>query len=182
MTTSVRGAKTMVDVNSRGMRMMGPVRIACLALVAGAGVGVAAFLTARYGPVGRSWSFRGNGALAVYSAVPALLAMAWTAAVLRHRAGAQWVRGTVAAGIVGLMLAFADAVLLPLFGIGADQAVGPLVLLALVAWTFIAPILALVAPAGRPVSLAAAAFDAAASALGLLVGVAAMSLALPAGS
>src|SRR5215831_6977465 len=62
-----------------------------LAVVVPAGVVVGAlldllmFLLARYGPHADSWSFRGNGALAVLALVPAALAAGWTMIVAHGR-------------------------------------------------------------------------------------------------
>jgi hypothetical protein len=109
--------------------------------IGGAAVSLLAFLLARYGPTVGDWSFRGNGALAAYTLAPALLAGGWTAAVLHHR-GRRWIGLGVGAAAVGAGLALLDAILGPLFGAGADQTIGPVVLLTLVAWTVVAPLAA----------------------------------------
>ena len=57
-----------VDALMRFTRLL--VTTAVLALVAGAVISVLAFVVARYGPAGDGWSFRGNGALAVYTRSP----------------------------------------------------------------------------------------------------------------
>jgi len=56
-----------------------------LGLLAGAAVSVLAFYLARYGPSGEGWSFRGNGALAAYTVVPAILAAGWSAVIAYYR-------------------------------------------------------------------------------------------------
>lgn len=166
----------------------GSTKSAGIALAAGVGFGglvsLSAFLLARYGPAGGDWSFRGNGALAAYSLIPALLAGGWTAVVLHHRGQAWIALGSAAAG-VGIGLADVDAVLLPVFGSSVDQAVGPIVLLALVAWCVVAPVVAMRFPRGQPqvktsigVSISAAVLWA----IGLSSGLVVVGFALPAGS
>ena len=113
-------------------------------LLAGAGISVLAYYVARYGPSGDSWSFRGNGALAVYTLLPGVLAAGWTALVLNARSDRRWLGLGLAAGLVGALLAAVDAALLPIFGPGADRFVGPFLLLGLLAWMVLAPVLALV--------------------------------------
>ncbi len=78
-------------------------------VAAGAAISVLAFALARYGPAGDSWSFRGNGALAAYTVIPALLAAGWTALVLRYRTRSDWLAIGAGAGLVGLLLAGFDA-------------------------------------------------------------------------
>ncbi|HKV29680.1 MAG TPA: hypothetical protein VJT14_01545 [Candidatus Dormibacteraeota bacterium] len=111
-------------------------------LLAGGAVAVVAFYLARYGPAGNGWSFRGNGALAAFALVPALLTAGWTALVLRARSYRSWHLLGLGAGLVGTLLAAADAALLPVFGSSADRIAGPILLLGLLAWTVAAPILA----------------------------------------
>src|SRR4051795_12573993 len=91
------------------------VMTAVLAVVAGALISVLAFVVARYGPAGDGWSFRGNGALAVYTLVPVVLTAAWTALVLRARSVRSWLTLGLGAGTVALLIAVADAFLIPLF-------------------------------------------------------------------
>src|SRR5436190_22148855 len=110
------------------------VTTAVLALVAGAVISVLAFVVARYGPAGDGWSFRGNGALAVYTLVPVLLTAGWTAMVLRARSVSSWLAIGLGAGLVSLLIALLDALLIPLFGTGADATLGAALLIALVAW------------------------------------------------
>ena len=160
------------------------VGVVVLAVAAGALVSIAAFVLARYGPTGGSWSFRGNGALAAYALAPAFLAGGWTSIVLRHR-GRRWLPLGAIAGLIGVALAAADAALLPLFGVSADQTVGPILLIALVAWTAVAPLLALtirVGDAGRHSSLGMSAAAAFLWLAGVLVGLAGTGLLVPAGS
>jgi len=112
-------------------------------VLVGAGISVLAYYVARYGPRADSWSFQGNGALAVYTLLPAALAAGWTALVLDARSDRSWLTFGLAAGLVGTLLAAADAALLPIFGPGADRSAGPFLLLALLAWMVLAPVLAL---------------------------------------
>jgi hypothetical protein len=119
---------------------------AVVSFVAGAGISLFAFLLARYGPSADGWSFRGNGALAAYTLVPVVLTAGWTAFVLRGRAVSSWLSLGLAAGLVSLLIALADALLIPLFGTSADVTFGAALLIALVAWTVIAPVLAVFLP------------------------------------
>ena len=175
-----------VMATRRSPRLMGSVGLVVAVAVAGFAIGLLAFLVARYGPSGGSWSFRGNGALAAYAAVPAVVAAAWTAAAARYRGRARWIAWALAAGLVGLALALLDALLLPVFGPGADQAVGRFVLLALAGWTLAAPALTLalpVRPAARaPGSVGAAAAEALVVVIALGAGLGLATLAFPAGS
>jgi hypothetical protein len=125
------------------MRRAGPV-IATTVIVGfllGAAISVLAFYVARYGPSGDNWSFKGNGALAVYPAFPAVMAAGWTGLVL-HARGAAWLARAVGAGLIGLVIALIAAAILPVLGVGADQVGTPIALLALLAWTVAAPIAA----------------------------------------
>lgn len=108
-------------------------------LLAGAGISVLAYYVARYGSSGDSWSFRGNGALAVYTLLPGVLAAGWTALVLNARSDPRWLGLGLAAGLVGALFAAVAAALLPIFGPGADRFVGPFLLLGLLAWMVLAP-------------------------------------------
>lgn len=156
-----------------------------LGAAGGALVGAFAFWLARYGPSGDSWSFRGNGAIAAYSLVPALLAGGWTALVLRFKGRPDWLALGCGAGVIGLLLAIADAVLLPLGGVSADVTVGGVLLLALAAWTVAAPILSwAVISSGvlRPISAGTLAAGVVLWFVGLLLGVVALGVVLPAGS
>lgn len=153
-------------------------------VVGGAIVSLLAFLLARYGPAGGDWSFRGNGALAAYSLGPALLAGGWTAAVL-HQHGRRWLGLAAGAAAVGVLLALLDAILLPVFGVGADQAVGPFLLLALAAWTVVAPLVAWWLSRRAQPSAASPAVSIAAAALwavGVVAGLFVTGMAIPAGS
>lgn len=117
-------------------------------LVAGAAISVLAYYVARYGPSGDSWSFRGNGALAVYALIPAVLAAGWTALVLNARSDRRWLGFGLAAGLLGALLAAIDAALLPTFGPRGDMVAGPILLFGLLAWMVLAPVLALVRRGG----------------------------------
>ena len=152
--------------------------------VAGMVVAVVAFLLARYGPVGTGWSFRGNGALAAYALIPAFLAGGWTATVLRYRQRPP-IGGSVAAASIGVALAAVDAALLPVFGASGDRSIGPVVLVLLFMWVLIAPASALLL-GRRATATTESAANAATTALlwaaGLVVGLVAVGLVLPAGS
>jgi hypothetical protein len=115
---------------------------AAIGLLGGAAVALFAFLLARYGPSGDGWSFRGNGAISAYTLVPVLLTAGLTALVLRARSAPSWLEIGLGAGLVGLLIAAADAALLPVFGPGAYVALGLVLLIALVVWMVVAPALA----------------------------------------
>ena len=72
------------------MRRAGPLIATTIIVgfVLGAAISVLAFYVARYGPSGGNWSFKGNGALAVYPAFPAVMAAGWTGLVLHARGAA----------------------------------------------------------------------------------------------
>ena len=133
-------------LGGRGARTL--VTVAAIGLVAGAAISLFAFLLARYGPAGDGWSFKGNGALAAYTLLPVVLAAGWTAFVLQARSIPTWLSFALGAGAVALVLAVADALLLPVFGTGADQTIGIVLLIALVAWVAIGPALATRIPHG----------------------------------
>ena len=128
----------------KGPRLLAPT--IALGLFAGAAIAVLAFLVARYGPAADGWSFRGNGALAVYSLVPAVLAAGWAGLVLHARSDPRWLVLAVGVLLVGALLAIGDAVLLPIFGSGVDAVLGPFLLLGLVVWMVVAPVVASRAP------------------------------------
>ena len=156
-----------------------------VALVAGAFVSAFAFLLARYGPAGDSWSFRGNGALAAYTLVPALVAGGWTALVLRYRGRDDWLRWGLGALVVGLVLDVLDAALLPVAGTSVAVALGGPLLIALALWAVVAPVLAwTVVKAGSGRRTAAGASSAAAVLwlIGMVVGLVLVGLVIPAGS
>lgn len=158
--------------------------VLAVGLVLGAIVSLTAFFLARYGPSGDSWSFRGNGALAAYSLLPAFLAGGWTAIVLRHR-GRPWLALGIVAALVGLALAVLDASLLPFFGPSGDQSAGPVLLIALAAWSVIAPIGAMLLPAEAqpaPTSVGLSLAAALLWAVGLAAGIVLTGFAFPAGS
>jgi len=155
-----------------------------LGIAGGAAVSLLAFLLARYGPADGSWSFRGNGALAAYTLTPAVLAGGWTAVVLHHRR-LTWLAWGLAAGLVGVVLAALDAALLPVFGAGADHDVGPVLLVALLAWVVVAPALATRVPGGvpgEPLPVGVSAAGGVAWLTGLVAGLTVVSALLPAGS
>jgi hypothetical protein len=156
---------------------------AVVALLLGVLISLATFYVARYGPAGDGWSFRGNGAITVYFAIPAVIAGGWTA-IAAHQSGRQWLLLGVGAGLVGLTLALFDAALLPLFGPDGDRFWTPLVSVAVLLWMIAAPLFAAGPKAGRfqPVlgglhRLAAGIFLA-----GTLAGVVIGGVLLPAGS
>jgi hypothetical protein len=153
-------------------------------LVLGGAISVAAFYIARYGPSGGDWSFRGNGALAVYTSFPAVMAAGWTALVL-HARGRSWLWRGIGAGLVGLVIAVAGAAILPVLGGVADQVGSPIVLLALLMWAVVAPVAATrlrvkaVGPAGSVVlHLVAGGLWLVAALAGLI----AVGIVIPAGS
>ena len=153
-------------------------------MISGGAVAAAAFLLARYGPSGDDWSFRGNGALAAYALVPAFLAGGIAAVAMRYRRG-SWLITGIGAFAVGAALAVIDALLLPVFGRGADQAAGPVVLVTLAAWAVIAPVAALWLPRrSRTADGAVAGYIAAALlwAAGLVAGLVGVGFVVPAGS
>jgi len=156
-----------------------------LGLLLGAAISVGAFYVARYGPSGGNWSFRGNGAIAVYTAVPAVLAAGWTALAVHARGGASWLWRGVGAGAVGLVIAFLAAALLPLAGELADMLGSPIAFICLLAWMLVAPVAATrvriaagggVESVGLHVAAGVIWFAAA------LVGLIATAIVLPAGS
>jgi len=111
-------------------------------LLCGAAISLAAFYVARYGPSGGNWSFRGNGAIAVYTAVPGVLTGGWTALAL-HARGLPWLLRGLAAGLVGLAIAFVAAAMLPVFGVNGDRFGSPILFIALLAWVVVAPVAAI---------------------------------------
>jgi hypothetical protein len=149
-------------------------------------VSVAAFLLARYGPEAGSWSFRGNGALAAFTLVPVLLAGGWTALALHARSHRNWLRLALGAALIGLLLALADAALLPLFGPSGDMILGPVLLLSLAAWSVAAPIFALTSKSpGRSDSGPGLPWYPGAAAVllvGVIVGLVVGQMIIPAGS
>jgi hypothetical protein len=112
-----------------------------LGLVCGAAISLAAFYVARYGPSAGNWSFRGNGAIAVYAAFPAVMAGGWTAIAL-HARGHEWLVRGIGAGVVGLLIALLGAGILPVLGAAADRLGSPIAFIALPAWMAAAPIAA----------------------------------------
>jgi len=176
---------TVNDLTTNGRS--GPVRLlvvtVVLGLVAGALVSILAFYLAKYGPAGDGWSFRGNGALAALTVVPPILAAGWTALALRCRSHPAWLAFGLGAGALGLVLAVADAALLPVFGPVGDQVAGGILLLALAAWTVAAPVLATRFPSTsvRPQAVGTYAIAAAAWLVATLAGLIVVEIAFPAG-
>ena len=117
-------------------------------VVLGGAVSVLAFYVARYGPSGGTWSFKGNGALVVYTAVPAVLAGGWTALVVHARGSRAWPILGLGAGLVGLVIAVAGAVVLPLSSAGdaANTLGSTIASIALVGWMLAAPVAAALIP------------------------------------
>ncbi len=111
-----------------------------LGLLLGGAISLSAFYVARYGPSGGNWSFKGNGAIAVYAAFPAVLAAGWTAIAVHARGGASWFWRGVGAAVVGLVIALVAAALLPLAGEQADVVGSPIAFIALLVWMVVAPV------------------------------------------
>jgi hypothetical protein len=119
-------------------------------LVLGGAISVLAFYVARYGPSGGDWSFKGNGALAVYAAFPPVMAAGWTALALHARIR-SWLWPGIGVGLIGLVIAAVQAALLPVFGSTADMIGSPIALLALLVWTVGAPVVAILVKPTSPV-------------------------------
>ena len=115
---------------------------AVIGIVAGVFLDVATFLVARYGPEADSFSYRGNGALAVpFGLGPAILAGAWVALVLRYRGFARWKEIGLAAGLVNIFLLLVSVLLLVLFD-SAAFGVSTALTFAILVWMIIAPVVA----------------------------------------
>lgn len=120
---------------------------AVIGVVAGVFLDVATFLVARYGPEADSFSYRGNGALAVpFGLGPAILAGAWVALVLRYRGFARWKEIGLAAGLVNIFLLLVSVLLLVLFN-SAAFGVSTAMTFAILVWMIIAPVVAAFVPA-----------------------------------
>ena len=120
---------------------------AVIGVVAGVFLDVATFLVARYGPEADSYSYRGNGALAVPLGLgPAILAGAWVALVLRYRGFARWKEIGLAAGLVNIFLLLVSVLLLVLFN-SAALGVSTAMTFAILVWMIIAPVVAAFVPA-----------------------------------
>jgi hypothetical protein len=120
---------------------------AVIGVVAGVFLDVATFLVARYGPEADSYSYRGNGALAVpFGLGPAILAGAWVALVLRYRGFARWKEIGLAAGLVNIFLLLVSVLLLVLFN-SAAFGVSTAMTFAILVWMIIAPVVAAFVPA-----------------------------------
>jgi len=154
-------------------------------LVLGVAISVGAFYVARYGPSGGNWSFRGNGAIAVYTAVPAVLAGGWTAIAVHARGGASWFWRGLGALLVGLLIALVAAALLPLGGETADRLGSPIAFIALLAWMLVGPIVATRFRVGAGRAADSVGMDVAAGVswfVAVLAGLVATSFVLPPGS
>jgi len=126
-------------MRGRTVALLAPTVI--VGLVCGAAISVAAFYVARYGPSAGNWSFKGNGAIAVYAAFPAVMAGGWTSIAL-HARGREWLWRGIGAGVVGLLIALLGAGILPVLGVDADRLGSPIAFIALLAWMAAAPIAA----------------------------------------
>jgi hypothetical protein len=156
-----------------------------LGLVAGASVSLIAFYLARYGPEGDGWSFRGNGALQALTLIPPFLTAGWTALVLRCRSHPAWLGLGLGAGAVGLILAAIGASLLPILGELGDIVAGGITLVALAAWTLVAPAIATTFPkssAGPPRAVALHVLAGAALLAAIIAGLIVTEMVFPPGS
>jgi hypothetical protein len=116
------------------------------AIVAGLVLDVLAFLVARYGPQGDSWSLRGNGALLVpFGVAPAILAGAWSMLALHARGARRWARNGAMAGLVGLALVGGSVAVLVMFG-SAGLRPSELFIYATWLWVAVAPVTCMVVP------------------------------------
>ena len=153
-------------------------------LVCGAAISLAAFYVARYGPSAGNWSVKGNGAIAVYTAVPGVLTGGWTAVAL-HARGRPWLLRGLAAGLVGLAIAFIAAAMLPVFGVNGDRFGSPILFIALLAWVVVAPVAATTVggqSAGAAGSLTRHVVAAVLWLLAMIAGLVGAGIAAPAGS
>jgi len=113
-----------------------------LAVAAGVLLDVATFLVARYGPQADSWSFRGNGALAVpFGLGPAILTGVWVALVLRDRGFARWRDMGLWAGLIGVAFLLVSVLVLVLFG-SAGFGVSSSMTIFILGWMAVAPVVA----------------------------------------
>jgi hypothetical protein len=154
-------------------------------LLLGGAISLGAFYVARYGPSGGNWSFTGNGALAVYAAFPAVLAAGWTAIAVHARSTGSWFWRGVGAGVVGLLIAFVAAALLPLAGEAAYVLGSPIAFIALLVWMVVAPVAATRVRATSGGAGGSVALHIAAGFLWLaaaLAGLVAVGILIPAGS
>ena len=154
-------------------------------LLLGVAISVGAFYVARYGPSGGNWSFRGNGALAVYTALPAVFAAGWTAIAVHARGGGSWFWRGLGALIVGLLIALVAAALLPLGGETADRLGSPIALISLLAWMLVGPIVGTRFRVGAGRAIDSVGLDLAAGVtwfVAVLAGLVATAVVLPAGS
>jgi len=124
-------------MSSEARRLVGA--SAVIAFLGGGAISLLAFYVARYGPSGGNWSFRGNGALTVYTAFAPLMTAGWTALALHAQRRTSWLAWGAGSGAIGLALALIGAAILPLFGSSADQAATPVLYIALLLWMLFAP-------------------------------------------
>src|ERR1700730_12627488 len=123
---------------------------AIVGLAAGVLLDVATFLVARYCPQADSWSFRGNGALAVpFGLGPAILAGAWVALVLRFRGFARWRELGLGAALIGFVFLLVSVLLLALFN-SAAIGVSSAMTFVILGWVVVAPMIAALIPASTP--------------------------------
>ncbi len=114
-----------------------------IGLVAGVALDAVAFLVARYGPEGDSWSLRGNGALIVPIGLgPAILAGGWTALASRYRGSPHWLVLGLAGFIIGTTFVVASVLVLVFFGSDAGAASSNVLTLLILVWMLVAPWLA----------------------------------------
>ncbi len=152
------------------------------ALVLGGLVSLAAWYVARYGPVGDGWSFRGNGAISVYFAIPAVLTTGWTTLAAHGAKRPHALLLGIASGAVCLFLALCDTAILPFFGMRADQVWTPLASLAVLVWMIGAPLFAATSPSGARHVDGAHLTAAALWTIAAIAGIVIVGIALPAGS
>lgn len=176
----------MSTISSTSAPSAGPARLLgwtiVLGLVGGALLDVLAGLAAQAGPSGDGWSLRGNGALVVpFGLGPAVLGGGWTALALHARRRSSWAVAGVAAGLVGVALALAQVAYLALFGQSGSGLFGAVSLIALAVWVLAAPAAAALGARGGRDRPGWHLVAAAALPLGLIVGFAATSRALPPG-
>jgi hypothetical protein len=123
---------------------------AIVGLAAGVLLDVVTFLVARYGPEADSWSFHGNGALAVpFGLGPAILAGAWVALVLRYRGFGRWKELGLAAALIDVLVLLVSVLVLALFN-SAAMGVSIALTFVILAWMLVAPLLATFVPAPAP--------------------------------
>src|ERR1700737_1625914 len=124
----------------RGVGLIGSA--ALVGIIAGVFLDVAAFLVARYGPQADSWSFRGNGALAIpFGLGPALLAGFWAGLVFRYRGFTRWALLGLGAVLVGTAFLLISVLVLVLFN-SAAMDVSSAMTFFILGWTVVRKVLA----------------------------------------